>query len=129
MMGQGTDAVVAGFVQSLARPGGNFTGLSNLSTHLGGKRLELFKHAIPKLFRVAVLHDPAMPGNARELKDGLPPVASALGLTLQHWEVLKAEDFERIFDALNKERPDGLFYNRRRGAHAGARKTELLIWP
>ena len=87
LMGQGTDPVIAGFVKSLARPGGNVTGLSNLSTHLGGKRLEFFKHAVPKLTRVAVLYDPIQPGTARELQDDLPPAASALGLTLQHWEV------------------------------------------
>ena len=97
LMGQGTDPVVAGFVQSLARPGGNVTGLSNLSTHLGGKRLELFKEAVPKLSRVAVLYDPAQPGTARELKEDLPPAARALGLTLQRWEVRDADSFERIF--------------------------------
>ena len=110
LMGQGTDPVVAGFVQSLARPGGNVTGLSNFSTHLGGKRLELFKQAIPKLVRVAVLYDPDQPGTARELKDDLPPAASALGLTLRHWEVQRAEHFEPVFAALSKDRPDGLFY-------------------
>jgi putative ABC transport system substrate-binding protein len=110
LMGQGTDPVVAGFVKSLARPGGNVTGLSNLSTHLGGKRLELFKEAVPKLARVAVLYDPAQPGTARELKEDLPPAARALGLTLQSWEVRNADSFERIFAALNQERPDGVSY-------------------
>ena len=83
LMGQGTDPVVAGFVKSLARPGGNVTGLSNLSTHLGGKRLELLKETVLKLTRVAVLYDAAQPGTARELKEDLPPAAHALGLTLQ----------------------------------------------
>jgi len=110
LMGQGTDPVVAGFVKSLARPGGNVTGLSNFSTHLGGKRLEFFKQAVPKLARVAVLYDPVQPGTARELKDDLPPAARALGLTLQHWAVRNAESFEQVFAALNKERPDGIFY-------------------
>jgi putative ABC transport system substrate-binding protein len=110
LIGQGTDPVVAGFVQSLARPGGNVTGLSNLSTHLGGKRLELFKQTVPKLSRVAILYDPAPPGGARERRDDLPPAASALGLSLRHWEVRRAEDFEPVFAALSKDRPDGLFY-------------------
>jgi ABC-type uncharacterized transport system substrate-binding protein len=110
LMGQGTDPVVAGFVQSLARPGGNVTGLSNLSTHLGGKRLELFKETVPKLVHVAVLYDPTQPGTARELKEDLPPAARALGLTLQNWEVRGGDSFERIFAALNKERPDGVNY-------------------
>src|SRR5262249_12104361 len=60
--GLGSDPVKAGFVESLARPGGNVTGLTNLSRELGGKRLELLKEAVPKLARVAVLYDPAIPG-------------------------------------------------------------------
>ena len=59
MVGSGNDPVEAGLVESLARPGGNVTGLTNLSRELGGKRLELLKEAVPKLARVAVLYDPA----------------------------------------------------------------------
>ena len=55
------DPVEAGLVESLARPGGNVTGLTNLGRELGGKRLELLKEAVPKLARVAVLYDPASP--------------------------------------------------------------------
>ena len=62
MMGTGSDPVEAGLVESLARPGGNVTGLTRLSRELGGKRLELLKEAVPKLSRVAVLYDPASPG-------------------------------------------------------------------
>src|SRR5262245_40081164 len=57
MWGQGSDPVAAGFVQSLARPGGNLTGITNVSLNLSGKRLELFKEAVPKASRVAVLYD------------------------------------------------------------------------
>src|SRR5262249_45389425 len=59
MMGAGADPVEAGIIDSLARPGGNVTGLTSLTGELGGKRLELLKEAVPKLARVAVLHDPA----------------------------------------------------------------------
>ena len=109
MAGSGTDPVEAGFVESLARPGGNVTGLTNLGRELGGKRLELLKEAVPKLARVAVLYDPAIPSSVLEVKEVLPVAARALGLTIQPWEVRAADGFERVFAALRKERPDGLF--------------------
>ena len=87
MMGAGADPVAAGVVESLARPGGNITGITNLSGELGGKRLELLKEAVPKLARVAVLNDPTTPASVREVKEVLPVAARALGLTLQPWEV------------------------------------------
>ena len=68
MIGVGADPVEEGLVESLARPGGNVTGITNLSSELGGKRLELFKEAVPKLARVAVLYDPVLPGSVREVK-------------------------------------------------------------
>jgi putative tryptophan/tyrosine transport system substrate-binding protein len=108
MVGQGLDPVEAGLIESLARPGGNLTGITNLGTELGGKRLELLKEAVPKLARVAVLYDPAVPA-ARQVKDELPVAARALGLTIQPWEIRAAEDFERVFAALKKELPEGLY--------------------
>src|SRR5215475_11750499 len=109
MMGQGTDPVSAGHVESLARPGGNVTGLTNLNRELGGKRLELLKEAVPKLSRVAVLYDPANPPSLYEVKEFLPADARALKLTIQPWEVRTAGDFDKVFAALNKQRPDGLY--------------------
>ena len=78
---QWVDPVEAGLVESLARPGGNVTGLTTLAPELGGKRLELLKEAVPKLSRVAVLYDPANPASVLELKEILPAAARALGLT------------------------------------------------
>jgi ABC-type uncharacterized transport system substrate-binding protein len=109
MMGQGLDPVEAGLVESLARPGGNVTGITLLSRELGGKRLELLKEAVPKVARVAVLYDPANPGAAREVKEDFPVAARGLKLTVQPWEVRAADGFERVFAALNKQRPDGLY--------------------
>ena len=109
MVGGGVDPVEAGLVESLARPGGNVTGITSLARELGGKRLELFKEAVPKLARVAVLYDPANPSSVLEVKEVLPVAARALKLTLQPWEVRAADDFEKVFAALNKQRPDGLY--------------------
>jgi putative ABC transport system substrate-binding protein len=110
MTGGGTDPVEAGLVETLARPGGNVTGISNLSGELGGKRLELLKAAVPKLARVAVLYEPAAaPASVIEVKEILPVAARALGLTIRPWELRAAVDFESVFTALNKERPDGLY--------------------
>src|SRR4029453_6183134 len=94
MMGQGTDPVKAGHVESLARPGGNVTGLTNLTRELGGKRLELLKEAVPKLARVAVLYASGSSSSVLELKEVLPVAARALGLTIQPWEVRDAGGFE-----------------------------------
>jgi putative tryptophan/tyrosine transport system substrate-binding protein len=109
MTGGGTDPVDAGHVESLARPGGNVTGVTTLSTELGGKRLELLKEAVPKIARVAVPYEPTNPASVREVKEVLPVAARALGLTVRSWEVRDAGGFERLFAALSKERPDGLY--------------------
>ena len=109
MSGLPGDPVELGLVESLARPGGNLTGLALVSRELGGKRLEMLKEAVPKLARVAVLYDPAIPGSAREVKEDLPVAARILRLAIQPWEVRTANGFERVFAALKKERPDALY--------------------
>src|SRR5262245_24947486 len=109
MMGLGSDPVRAGHVESLARPGGNVTGLTMLNRELGGKRLELLKEAVPKLSRVAVLYDPANQPSLHEVKELLPADAGALKLTIQPWEIRAADDLDKVFAALNKQRPDGLY--------------------
>ena len=102
MMGGGGDPVRAGLIDSLAHPGGNVTGITNLqSGELGGKRLELLKEAVP--------NDPATPSNVIELKEVLPVAARALKLAIQPWEVRDANGFEKVFAALSKQRPDGLY--------------------
>jgi putative ABC transport system substrate-binding protein len=109
MVGGGIDPVVAGLVESLARPGGNVTGITNLGPELGGKRLELLKEAIPKLTRVAALYNTAIPRSLFEAKEVLPVAARALKLTLESWELRTADDFGRVFAAISKQRPDGLY--------------------
>ena len=95
MTGLGADPVKEGLVESLARPGGNVTGLTRLSRELGGKRLELLKEAVPKLARVAALYDPTVRAQVIEVKEVLPVAARALGLTVRSWEIRAADDFER----------------------------------
>jgi putative ABC transport system substrate-binding protein len=121
MTGGGDDPVEAGLVESLAQPGGNITGITSLGRELIGKRLELLKEAVPKVVSVAVLYDPAILGNAREVKEVLPVAASALKLTVRSWEVRGADDFEQVFAALSKQRPDGLY------VLGGARECLLTI--
>jgi putative tryptophan/tyrosine transport system substrate-binding protein len=109
MVGLGRDPVEAGLVESLARPGGNVTGITNLGTQLGGKRLELLKEAVPKVARVAILYDPAIPRSVLEAKEILPAAARAVRLTVRSWEVRVADGFESVFTAISKWRPDGLY--------------------
>ena len=108
MVGGGLDPVEAGHVQSLAHPGGNVTGLTILNTELSGKRLELLREINRKLSRVAVLHDPAIPSNIRELKD-VQKAAPAVGLTVQPWEVLGAAGLDKTFGAMQKDPPDAVY--------------------
>ena len=109
MVGAGLDPVAQGFVESLAHPGGNVTGLTNLGPDLSGKCLELLKEAVPKVARVAVLYDPASEQAVHELKEVLPVSARGLGLTVRSLEVRDADGFEKVFAQLKKERPDGLY--------------------
>jgi len=109
MVGLGADPVDAGLVESLARPGGNVTGLSNLSRDLVGKRLELLKETIPKTARVAVLYDLANPVTVEASKKNLQTAARALHVTIEFWEMRAASEFEQVFDAIIKWRADGLY--------------------
>ena len=109
VMSGGVDAVKAGLIESLARPGGNVTGLTSLASELGGKRLELLKEVVPKLARVAVLYDPGAPDVVRGVKEELTVSAQSLKLMLQLREIRAAGDFERVFAALSKQRPDGFY--------------------
>src|SRR5215510_10992263 len=96
MLGTGSDPVEAGHVESLARPGGNVTGLTILNRQLGGKRLELLKEAVPKLSRVAVLYDPANQPSLHEVKELLPADARALKLTIEPWQIRAVDDFDKV---------------------------------
>jgi ABC-type uncharacterized transport system substrate-binding protein len=107
--GQGGDPVKEGFIESLARPGGNITGVNSITNELGGKRLELIKEVVPKAARVAVLYDPGTQGASKEVKNDLPVAAQALRLTVSPRQVHTAEDFEKVFEGLRKEHFDALY--------------------
>jgi putative ABC transport system substrate-binding protein len=108
MTGSPIDPVEAGLIESLARPGGNLTGVITLATETAGKLLELFKETIPTLVRVAVFYDAANPTNFLHAQ-AVQTAGQALGLAVQLWEVRDPDDFERAFAALRQERPDGLY--------------------
>jgi putative ABC transport system substrate-binding protein len=101
------DAVATGLVASLAKPGGNVTGLSTLAPELDGKRLELLKEAVPKLSRVAVLRNPANPFTTIAWK-AMQPAAEALGLKLQPVDASSPDDLDRALARITAARPDGL---------------------
>ena len=107
VMGNSTDPVGTGFVASLARPGGNITGLSRMSPELSGKRLELLKEVVPGLSRVAFLWNPDVRGAVLDYKEA-ESAAGSLRLQLQSVEVVRAEDFDRAFSAVTKERAQAL---------------------
>ena len=98
-----TDPVGMGVIDSLARPGGNITGVTNISAGLVGKRLELLKETIPKLSRVALLWNPSDPASAQEWQDSQQP-ARALGLQLHSMEVSSADNYEKAFKEAIKAR-------------------------
>ena len=107
VMAQDTDPVGNGFVASLARPGGNITGLSSYSAELNGKRLELLKEIVPKLSRLAVVGESTYPGNAQSLKE-TELAAGALKVQLQYLDVLDPKDIETAFRDTSKGRADGV---------------------
>jgi putative tryptophan/tyrosine transport system substrate-binding protein len=104
---QDGDPVASGFVASLARPGGNITGLSSLAPELSGKQLELLKEIVPKLSRVTVIGISTEPGNAQRLKE-IELAAGALKVNLQYLDVLSSKDIETAFRAAAKGRADGV---------------------
>ena len=103
-----TDPVALGLVASLARPGGNLTGVSNLAPELGGKRLELLKELVPQLARVAALGDPSSPSHAPQWRE-TAHAARLFGVQMQSWEVHEPHpDFAGAFAAITRSRADAL---------------------
>ena len=106
VMTQDSDPIANGFIASLARPGGNVTGLSTLAQELSGKRLELLKEIVPTLSRVAVIGTSTIPGNAQALKE-TQLAAAAFGVQSQYLDIREPKEIELVFRAANKSRADG----------------------
>ena len=102
VMANAADPIADGFVASLARPGGNMTGLSRMAPDLSGKRLALLKETVPKASRVAVLWHPSTGGQPRSKE--IEAVARALGMTFQSLQVQTPNDFDGVFQAAKRER-------------------------
>jgi putative ABC transport system substrate-binding protein len=107
VMANSTDPVGIGFVASLARPGGNVTGLSSVSPELSAKRLELLKEAVPRLSRLAIVWNPDVRGAVLEYKE-TESAARSLHLQLQSVEVNRPDGFDRAFSALTTRRAEAL---------------------
>ncbi len=101
------DPVGNGFVASLARPGGNITGLSTLAPEISGKQLEVLKEIVPRLSRVAVLGSSTTPGNAQSLKE-TELAAGAFGVKVQYLDVRDPKDIDTAFRATGKGRADAI---------------------
>jgi putative tryptophan/tyrosine transport system substrate-binding protein len=101
------DPVAQGLVASLARPGGNITGLASLSPEVGGKRLELLKEVVPAASRVAILWNPTNSSNSLQIKE-ISSAAKALSLKILSLEAPKPDDLEPAFVAMVRERADAL---------------------
>lgn len=107
VMAQDGDPVASDFVASLARPGGNITGLSTLAPEISGKRLELLKEVVPKLSRVAVIGASTQPGSAQFSKE-MEFAARSLKVNLLYLNVVTSKDIESAFRAAVKEHADGV---------------------
>src|SRR5262245_6598094 len=95
----GSDPVAAGFVSTLARPGGNVTGLTSITGDLSGKRLDLLTETIPKPSRVAVLYDPSDPAKIAEFKE-IQVAAQGLGVQIQYLEARRLQEIESAFKSI-----------------------------
>jgi len=107
VMSSGGDPVSDGFVASLARPGGNITGLSTLAPEISGKQLELLKEIVPRLSRVAVVGTSTIPGHKQSLRE-VELAAGAFKVQLQYLDILDPKDIETAFRAASKGRAEAL---------------------
>ena len=126
VMSQDNDPVANGFVASLARPGGNITGLSTLAPETSGKRLELLKEIVPRLSRVAVIGTSTSQDYAHELKE-IEQAAATLGVKIQHVDVVAPKDIEPAFRAAAKARADAVLWLVSGRVARASSRTEIAV--
>jgi putative ABC transport system substrate-binding protein len=126
VMIQGGDAIASGFVASLARPGGNITGLATLRPELSGKQLELLKEVVPKLSRVAVFVSSSARDYAQTQKE-LDRAAGALGVKLQYLLVRQSKDIETAFREASKGQADGVLF-RAAGPYVTSQRSQIAAF-
>ena len=107
VMGYDDDPIGSGFIESLARPGGNITGLATLAPEISGKQIELLKEIVPKLSRVAVLGNASQPGHPQALRE-INLAADALRVQIQYLEIREPKDIETAFQAATKDHADAV---------------------
>jgi putative ABC transport system substrate-binding protein len=136
VMTNDNDPVGNGFIASLARPGGNITGMATLSPELSGKRLELLREIVPNLSRVAVMGTSTNPGNAQSLRE-TELAAGTFGVRLQYLDVISSNDIETAFRRASERRAEAvlalggpLLADRRRQIRDLAAKSRLpaIYW-
>jgi putative ABC transport system substrate-binding protein len=136
VMAQDNDPLGAGFVASLARPGGNVTGLANLAAELSGKQLELLKEILPKLSRLVVFHDVTEPGNPQAVK-ATDAAAKGLGVQAFYLDVQARKDIDPAFRAAANKRAEALLVmptpamnqNRKQIIERAAKNRLAAIYP
>jgi putative ABC transport system substrate-binding protein len=126
VVGNAADSVGTGLVLSLARPGGNITGLSDFNSGVITKRLELIKEVVPTISRVAVLSNPANPTNPPQLRE-IEAVAPAMGVTLFSLAIKGVDDVERAFAAMKKKLTEGLLIIGGGAGNHGPRIAEIAV--
>ena len=123
VFGVAQDPVRLGLVASLARPGGNLTGISFFNTELAAKRLELLRELVPAATRVAVLVNPASPANTEITLRDMEAAARALGLQIQIFNASTNREIDAVFANFARERPDALFVGN--DGFFGSRRVQL----
>jgi ABC-type uncharacterized transport system substrate-binding protein len=126
VFGVSEDPVKLGLIASLARPGGNLTGVNFLNTELTAKRLELLREMVPRTARIAVLVNPANPGSTQTTLQEVEAAGRAMGLQTQIFSAATSREIDAAFAAFGRDRPDAVFVGQ--DAFFNGRRLQLANW-